>query len=65
MIPPVLYRPGATKSTSQYEKQEGATVLVITSLVIKTLLIKTLVIIVLKGDSSHNSHKGDTRHKRH
>ena len=43
----------------------GATVLVITSLVIKTLLIKTFVIIVIKDDSSHNSHMGDTSPKRH
>ena len=52
----------------------GATVLVITTVVIKTLLIKTLLIktlliktlliIVLQDDTSHNSHKWDTSHKR-
>ena len=45
-------------------KKVGATVLVITTVVIKTLLIKTQVIIVIKGDSSHHSHKGDGSHKR-
>ena len=41
----------------------GATVLVITTVVIKTLLIKTFLIIVMKGDSCHNSRNGDTSHK--
>ena len=36
---------------------------VIKTVVIKTVVIKTLLIIVLKGDISHNSRKGNTSHK--
>ena len=49
--------------TKTYRKI-GATMFVILTVIIKTLVIKSLVIIVMRGDSSHNSHKGDTSHKR-
>lgn len=42
----------------------GATAFIITAVVMMTKLLKALLIIVMKGNSSHISHKGEASHKK-